>query len=446
MIFARSGLRKILANDLSWDTVTDQALPGREVTHFHFVRHGKVDTGGKRLAYGHTDLPLSEEGLRQTREIVDQLVEQFSDIRGILSSDLQRALAIAEPLADRLGVPLVVDSALREQSMGQWEGRPWSDLTAHYVEEVRHFWTEYHQVAPPGGESLQDLSHRVLQFFSGRDETLAGGRYVVVAHIGVIRAVLCHALGVGLDEALRFAPLTSTHTWIMKAESGFVVQTMGERTVAVKTGAAEEARVEGAAPVIVRDRPVRLALSGSAGVGKSTLGQAVAKELGVEYIPEGMRSRLEKGLDIRSLSHSEMQALVEELWVEQSAKENELIAAGLGFVADRSPIDFLAFWMNYGFVHDADASSVFFEKARSRIEIFDRIVLLPFGLLPLQDDSVRSINPWIQRRFQSTVRGLLEEEVGAPRFVHLPDLVELEERVRWCIDLVHRAGEFARRS
>jgi broad specificity phosphatase PhoE/nicotinamide riboside kinase len=446
MTFVRIGLRKILGNDLSWDTVTDQALPGREVTHFHFLRHGKVETGGQRLAYGHTDLPLSEEGLRQTFEIVAQLIEQFPDIRGVLSSDLQRARAIAEPLADRLGVELVVDSALREQNMGKWEGRPWSELTAHHVDEVRHFWTEYHQVAPPGGESLQDLSRRVLQFFSSRDEVLAGGRYVVVAHIGVIRAVLCHALDVGLDEALRFAPLPSTHTWIMKAESGFVVQTMGERTVAVKTGAAEEARVEGVAPVIVRDRPLRLALSGSAGVGKSTLGQAVAEALGVEYIPEGMRNRLEKGLNIRGLSHSEMQALVEELWVEQTEKEDELIAAGRGFVADRSPIDFLAFWMNYGFVHDAAASSVFFKKVENRIALFDRIVLLPFGLLPLQDDSVRSINPWIQRRFQSTVRGLLEEEVGAPRFVHLPNLVDLEERVRWCTDLVHRAGEFARRS
>ena len=48
---------------MSWDVVTDQALPSREVTHFHFIRHGRVDTGGVRMAYGHSDLPLTEEEL-----------------------------------------------------------------------------------------------------------------------------------------------------------------------------------------------------------------------------------------------------------------------------------------------------------------------------------------------------------------------------------------------
>jgi broad specificity phosphatase PhoE/nicotinamide riboside kinase len=430
---------------MSWDVVTDQALPGREVSHFHFIRHGKVDTGGTRLAYGHTDLPLSEEGLRQTREIVDQLVAQFSDIRAVIGSDLQRTLAIAEPLAERLGVPLIVDSDLREQFMGDWEGRAWSELTARHVEEVRRFWTEYHHTAPPGGESLGDLSQRVLRFFSRHELDFAGGRYVIVAHIGVIRAVLCHALGVGLDEALRFAPFPSTHTWIMQAESGFVVQCMGERTVPVEMGSAEVAREEGPAPQRANGRPPRLALSGSAGTGKTTLGEALAARLGLAYIPEGMRSRLEKGLDIRELSHGELQGLMEELWTEQTALEDEAIAAGRGFVCDRSPVDFMAFWMNYGFVHNAEASSAFFEKARSRVALMDRIVLLPFGVLPLEADGVRTANPWIQKRFQSTVRGLLEEEVGAPRFVRMPPLSLLQERVNWCVDLLSRAGEFARR-
>jgi hypothetical protein len=66
-------------------------------------------------------------------------------------------------------------------------------------------------------------------------------------------------------------------------------------------------------------------------------------------------------------------------------------------------------------------------------------------VLPLKQDGVRSTNPWLQRRFQATVRGLLEEEVGAPRFAQLPPLTALKERVLWCADLLVRAGEFARR-
>ena len=205
---------------MKWDVVTDQALPSRQVTQFHFIRHGRVDTGGVRMAYGHTDLPLSDEGIRQTREIVERVVAQFEDVRGVVSSDLLRTRAIAEPLAERLGVPLLMDAALREQSMGDWEGVAWSELTARSPELVRDFWTRYHEVAPPNGESLQDLSTRVLEFFQRHQNTLAGGRFVVVAHIGVIRAVVCSALGFGLENALRIAPQPSTHTWLLQAESG----------------------------------------------------------------------------------------------------------------------------------------------------------------------------------------------------------------------------------
>ena len=81
----------------------------------------------------------------------------------------------------------------------------------------------------------------------------------------------------------------------------------------------------------------------------------------------------------------------------------------------------------------------------ARIAVYDRIILLPHSVLPLEADGVRSTNRWIQRRFHATVRGLLEEEVGAPRFVQLPRLTHLSERMDWVRDLLTRSGEYAAR-
>ncbi|MEC7239770.1 MAG: histidine phosphatase family protein [Myxococcota bacterium] len=430
---------------MKWAVITDQALPSRQVTQLHFIRHGRVDTGGERMAYGELDLPLSEEGLRQTRQIVERVVSQFEDVKGVLSSDLQRTRAIAEPLAARLGVPLLVEPALREQSMGDWEGVPWSELTARYPAEVREFWTDYHRIAPPNGESLGDLSKRVLSFFEAQHPHLAGGRFVVVAHIGVIRAVLCSALGIALKDALRMAPQPSTHTWVLHAESGFVIQCMGERTVELTSGPAEEARVEGEAPQFAEDRAPRVAFSGSAGVGKTTLASAIAEEFGVSYLPEGMRREVELGLDLRLLNHEELKSLVLRLWRQQVDREEACIARGEGFVSDRSPLDYLAFWMTYGFVHNEKESAELAEEVMARIAVYDRIILLPHSVLPLEADGVRSTNRWIQRRFHATVRGLLEEEVGAPRFAQLPRLTHLSERMDWVRDLLTRSGEYAAR-
>ena len=44
---------------MNFDPVTTSELPSRVVTELHLFRHGAVDTGGVRQAYGHLDLPLS---------------------------------------------------------------------------------------------------------------------------------------------------------------------------------------------------------------------------------------------------------------------------------------------------------------------------------------------------------------------------------------------------
>lgn len=83
-----------------------------------------------------------------------------------------------------------------------------------------------------------------------------------------------------------------------------------------------------------------IALSGSAGTGKSTLGRALAERLELPYIEEGMRKRVNAGLKLYKLDDRARRALMHEMWEEQRERE---LAAPEGFVADRSSIDFAAF-------------------------------------------------------------------------------------------------------
>ena len=429
---------------MSWDITTAQALPSTEVTHLHLLRHGQVDTGGRRLAYGHSDFPLTGEGERQGAALVDFAARQLPAPAGILSSDLRRCSEIARPLAARLGVPLRLEPALREQHMGEWEGVAWEDLTAREVSRVRAFWTDYATARPPGGESLADMAVRVSTWMAAEEAELRGRRWFVLTHIGVIRALCCEALGVSLDQALRFAPVHASHSWIQRAQAGSVLQTLGERPFGIGPGPAGEARAE-VAPAEAGGRPPRIALSGSAGTGKSTLGRALAHRLEIPYLPEGMRDRIEAGLSLHALDHAELKALVQDLWAEQHAREEAAIREHGGFVADRSPVDFLAFWLHYRFTDDMAATERFFGDLLGRLPRYDRIVLLPWGVLPLLADGVRSSNPWLQRSYQATVEGLLQREVGAPRLAVMPALKELEARVEWTVDLLQQAGALARR-
>jgi nicotinamide riboside kinase len=158
----------------------------------------------------------------------------------------------------------------------------------------------------------------------------------------------------------------------------------------------------------------RIAISGSAGVGKSTLARALADRLGVPYIGEGMREYLERtGANLHDLGPDGVRSVVLALWEERKAAE---AAARDGFVADRSSYDFGAFWLYYHFAApDRDTERLFSETlAPGR---YDRVYVLPWGRIPLVADGVRSTNPWTQLHLQLLLEGVLR--------MHAPDAVEV---------------------
>ncbi|MBM4391595.1 MAG: ATP-binding protein [Deltaproteobacteria bacterium] len=171
----------------------------------------------------------------------------------------------------------------------------------------------------------------------------------------------------------------------------------------------------------------RIAISGSAGVGKSTLAQAAAAELGWPCLPEGMREYLESTeVDIHHLGIDGLRALVLRLWDERQ----ELEAKYPAFVADRSSFDTAAFWMFYGYAKDEPDTLRLFDETLRR-DRYDRVFLLPWGRIPLVADGVRHPNRHIQLHVQSMIVGLVHEFGPAPTWV---EPTSLAERVRFVVE------------
>lgn len=185
-------------------------------------------------------------------------------------------------------------------------------------------------------------------------------------------------------------------------------------------------------PATLGARPPRLALTGSAGVGKTSLGRLLAKQLDIPFIPEGMRTRIEAGLDLHTLSRERHRALLEELFEEMLTAAGKAAATGGGFVADRCSIDCAAFWLYYGFGNDADATAGVFERAARALELYDLIVVLPWDGIPLAADGVRSANRWHQLHYQSLLEGLLARWAPEDRVAPMPaDIVDIDARAAW---------------
>lgn len=216
-----------------FDPRTQASMVSTTVTHLHLLRHGAVEAPTERTVRGQLDVPLSPDGERQTALLAAfcerVLAAAAPPVSGILTSDLIRARPLADQLAARLGVALEVEPALREQSMGAWEGKPWRVLNELDPAGVEDYWTRYLDARPGGGESVRELAARVEAWWERSRERLENGRWIVVTHIGVIRVFLAHAFGVGIDQSLRFTPEVASHTHLMLAEAGAVVGALGER-------------------------------------------------------------------------------------------------------------------------------------------------------------------------------------------------------------------------
>jgi probable phosphoglycerate mutase len=154
-----------------------------------FLRHGPTDWNAQGRVQGHTDIPLSQEGLQKTRA----LRPPFPAPR-VFSSPLARARQTAEALGL---VNPVLDARLMEQNWGRWEGLSRAEILAREGADAFVRAGLAGAFRPPGGESTQELHDRVADFL--RDAAADDTDAIAVAHLGVLRAA--YTLATGWDMA-----------------------------------------------------------------------------------------------------------------------------------------------------------------------------------------------------------------------------------------------------
>lgn len=146
---------------------------------------------------GQHDFPLSDIGQTQA----DRAISALSDYRPerIISSPLGRCLAIARPVADELGVPLIIDERVIELDFGIVDG-----LTLEQVSE-QHLslpWDESEgEWSACGGEALEDFLARTAT--AAEEYTHLVGRTAVVTHGGAMRGLIVALMGLSTDALWR---------------------------------------------------------------------------------------------------------------------------------------------------------------------------------------------------------------------------------------------------
>lgn len=139
------------------------------------VRHGETNWNVERRIQGWADVPLNTQGFLQARLLAERL--DSTAFTGLYASDLQRASATAEALAQSLGISVSLESSLRERRFGSAEGRLQREIDDTRVDYIVQ------------KESDADLMHRAMNFLNSLQGS-HDGRVLCVSHGGLIRMVL----------------------------------------------------------------------------------------------------------------------------------------------------------------------------------------------------------------------------------------------------------------
>jgi len=161
------------------------------------LRHGETELGGGLR--GSLDDALTPRGWEQMRAGV----ARQGPWDRVISSPLQRCARFAEELGARLGVPVELESDLRELHFGAWEGQSAAALMETDAEDLGRFWSDPYGFTPPDGEPVEQFAERVLTAVSRLRQRYAGQRVLLVSHGGVMKVLLARARGLPREQLLQ---------------------------------------------------------------------------------------------------------------------------------------------------------------------------------------------------------------------------------------------------
>lgn len=196
-----------------------------DTTHFWLIRHGETEWNANRRLQGWLDIPLSDVGLEQARQLAVHLKTLATPrFDGVHSSDLSRAAETARVATAHLGLPVVTHEGLRERNYGRYQGLDWAALSEGLASKGVNLRDP--EQAVDEGESLREFAERIASTFTTLAQGNPGKNLLVFAHGGVIdiawRLAGRHSLdvkreGTILNTSINIFDISADGVWKMGA-------------------------------------------------------------------------------------------------------------------------------------------------------------------------------------------------------------------------------------
>jgi len=163
---------------------------------------------------------------------------------------------------------------------------------------------------------------------------------------------------------------------------------------------------------------LKVAISGCAGIGKTSLAKDLANYFSVELINESYeRFFNENG------SFIVPPKLLQQRIMDVLHEKHEFEKAAGDFITDRCPIDLFNLWLSRGYAKNQKKTLTLSQHCRAYVKKYDFIIVLPWGSIPLQQikniegNRKRIMNPWVQFHNHSAIIGLCQQWVPSSKLL-----------------------------
>ncbi len=172
-------------------------------TQVTIIRHGETEWNIENRMQGQKNSSLTQNGFLQAELTAKALMTR--KFHKILSSDLGRAMQTAEIINNKLRLPILQNSNLRERCFGVMEGQ----TGVESIQNIPHIYESYKRRMPdykiPGGESLTEFYNRIITEFEIIAKQHDSKNVLVISHGCVLECLLYKIFDIDLSVNRNFS-------------------------------------------------------------------------------------------------------------------------------------------------------------------------------------------------------------------------------------------------
>ncbi len=157
-------------------------------TILYVTRHGQTKWNSERRAQGHLNSPLTDLGKEQAARLAKRLEPIHFD--AVYTSTLGRTMETAKIALAGRAVEIKQSEQLKELFFGDWEGMQFAEIEARDGEQFNNLWHRPDIYNPSSGEKISDFVERIKKEIETIAERHRGETVFIVAHGGVIKALM----------------------------------------------------------------------------------------------------------------------------------------------------------------------------------------------------------------------------------------------------------------